>query len=294
MQNVHFTPPQLAPLFGVNVSTIKRWVNQGYLKAEITPGGHRRISREQLTEFIEVHPKYAKNSYVLRRLKQHSNCPNNDCWKRYYRFLLDNNSTEAAQLLDKLYLSGSPILDILSKVITPTMRYIADQWTSEKISVYEEHRMSFMMRSHILHLEQYVPDTADDKSATALLACAPGEFHELPLELIALVLKINGWRTHILGINISIGELIKAARKIHPKFISITKTYATNESEAYFKKLFSFAEENNICVAMGGAAWQKSIAKKSIKMPSCVRFFPALKLFSEHLANYKRKGTIPK
>ncbi|MBU0597408.1 cobalamin-dependent protein [Patescibacteria group bacterium] len=289
MQNVHFTPPQLAPLFGVNVSTIKRWINQGFLKSEVTPGGHRRINREQLLQFTKKYPKYAKKSYVLHRLKKQEYCPEPDCWKKYYGYLLKNNTDAAVQLIDKLYLSGTPILKILKIVITPTLRHMGKEWSKGNITVYEEHRISFHIRSHLLKLDQYIPDKSSLKSPAAILACAPGEYHELPLQLVALIFKQNGWRTFILGVNINITELIKATKKIKPNIIVVSKTYTNIESPSYYKKLLDYAEKNNICLASGGAAWKKKFSQRKWRSYTCTRYFPALKLFDEHLKNYKRK-----
>lgn len=289
MQNVHFTPPQLAPLFGVNVSTIKRWTDKGYLKTEVTAGGHRRITREQLEIFIKKHPRHAKNSYVLRRLLKKEHCPDANCWRVYYRLLKNNEGERAAEVIDKEYLAGSPILEILSKVITPTMRQMSIDWSDETVSVYEEHRMSFAMRTHLIKLSQYIPASNIKQSPAAILTCAPGEYHELPLQLLELVFKNNGWTTHTLGINISVQELKKAALKIKPKVIISSKTHTSKESPTYYKQLFEFADKNNICLAFGGGAWQRKFTHTPWKTKRCARFFPALSEFSSFLKTYKRK-----
>jgi len=285
---VHFTPPQLASLFGVNVSTIKRWINKNFLKANVTPGGHRRVSREQLEIFIKKHPQYTRRSYVLNRLNKKGHCPEPDCWKYYYRFLLKSENDKAGQLLEKEYLSGSSILDILHMVITPTMSHIADDWSKKRISVFEEHRMSFYLRSHLLQLDRFISPVASHKPPAAILACAPGEYHELPLQLLALVLKLNGWKSHILGLNISIFELLKAANKIQPKIIIISKTYTQKESIAYFNKLFAYSKKNSICIACGGCTWEKTFKRGIWKNKKCARFFPALSTFNDFLGSYKR------
>lgn len=284
-----FTPPQLAVLFGVNVSTIKRWADKNYLPTQITPGGHRRINQEQLDLFINRYPRHAKNSYVLKRMIKNNQAPSADNWKKYYSCLLKNENKAAGQIIEKLYLTGTPIMEILHQIITPTMRHIGEEWVSDNITVYEEHRMSFNIRLHLMRLEQFIPDKTTSKSPTALLACAPGEFHEMPLQLVDIIFKLQGWRTHLLGINISIKELIEAAKKIKPHVMVISKTYSTQEAPNFFNKLFQFADRQNICLAFGGGAWNKKFLQKTWKVKKCMHFFPTLKIFSEYLGNYKRK-----
>ncbi len=289
MDNTHFTPPQLAPLFGVNVSTIKRWADRGYLPSERTSGGHRRISSGQLEQFIAAHPRHAKNSYVLKRLHRKDFCPDDNCWKEYYRYLKNDQHREALALLERLYLQGTRMIDLLRVVVTPTMRKIGAEWSQENISVYEEHRMSFHIRAHLIRIEQYIPDKTTKSSPNAILACAPGEYHELPLQLVSIIYKLQGWKTHSLGVNISADELIRAAKKIKPQVITISKTYTKKEAPSYFKKLVAYTEKNNICFAFGGGAWKKEFNKNFWQKRKCAKYFPALKLFDEYLANYLRR-----
>jgi len=40
-------PRQIATYFGVTISTVRRWVNEGRLTAIFTPGGHSRIVADE-------------------------------------------------------------------------------------------------------------------------------------------------------------------------------------------------------------------------------------------------------
>lgn len=46
-----FTTAQAARLLGVSVATVVNWIDDGRLRAHKTPGGHRRISRDDLVAF---------------------------------------------------------------------------------------------------------------------------------------------------------------------------------------------------------------------------------------------------
>ncbi len=46
------TPRDVAELFGVDTSTIKRWAQQGQLRAVETPGGHRRYRRKDIEDAL--------------------------------------------------------------------------------------------------------------------------------------------------------------------------------------------------------------------------------------------------
>ncbi len=48
----YYSTKELARLFRVNESTIKRWADSGKIDCFKTPGGHRRYPPERVLEFI--------------------------------------------------------------------------------------------------------------------------------------------------------------------------------------------------------------------------------------------------
>lgn len=52
---VLYTTSEVGRLCRVSLSTVINWVNEGRLKAFETPGGHRRIKREDLSEFLRTY-----------------------------------------------------------------------------------------------------------------------------------------------------------------------------------------------------------------------------------------------
>lgn len=52
---VYFTTYQVAQMMGVTLPTVVNWTKAGKLNAHRTPGGHRRISREDLVQFANTY-----------------------------------------------------------------------------------------------------------------------------------------------------------------------------------------------------------------------------------------------
>jgi len=50
-----FTSTEVGDLLQVNPSSVKKWVNAGFLSAFRTPGGHRRIRAADLVTFLDQH-----------------------------------------------------------------------------------------------------------------------------------------------------------------------------------------------------------------------------------------------
>ncbi|MBI5547348.1 MAG: excisionase family DNA-binding protein [Deltaproteobacteria bacterium] len=55
MQRRFFTTYEASNFLGVSLPTIVNWIKANRLKAHRTPGGHRRIAREELASFIRRH-----------------------------------------------------------------------------------------------------------------------------------------------------------------------------------------------------------------------------------------------
>jgi excisionase family DNA binding protein len=55
MQRRYFTTFEASQFLGVSLPTIVNWIKADRLKAHRTPGGHRRIAREELASFIRRH-----------------------------------------------------------------------------------------------------------------------------------------------------------------------------------------------------------------------------------------------
>jgi len=51
---------QVANLCNVHLTTVINWVNEGVLPAYTTPGGHRRIKKEDFLEFAKKYQVYSR------------------------------------------------------------------------------------------------------------------------------------------------------------------------------------------------------------------------------------------
>lgn len=63
----YMTPTEVAALMMVSPITVRGWSQKGLLKAEVTPGGHRRYLREEVERFMVVASNNSRRS-VLRVL----------------------------------------------------------------------------------------------------------------------------------------------------------------------------------------------------------------------------------
>lgn len=53
MEKSYLTPNEVAELLMVSTESVRQWSNKGWLKAETTPGGHRRFLRHSVERFAQ-------------------------------------------------------------------------------------------------------------------------------------------------------------------------------------------------------------------------------------------------
>ena len=86
----------------------------------------------------------------------------------------------------------------------------------------------------------------------AVLACAPGELHDLPLIVFGLALHARGWRVTYLGPDTPVGTLLDTAEALEPKLVVVSATTPRHLSRVR-SELGRLAKTAPLAVAGAGA-----------------------------------------
>lgn len=109
----------------------------------------------------------------------------------------------------------------ISQVLLPFMCHVGDSWASGDIDVADEHFASDLVRARLAALSLgATPRTGP----LVLMACPPGESHDIALKAFEVVLQRGGWRTRFLGPDLPLGSLEVAARIIEPDLVVLAAT----------------------------------------------------------------------
>jgi MerR family transcriptional regulator, light-induced transcriptional regulator len=101
-------------------------------------------------------------------------------------------------------------------LILPTLAEIGRGWQAGEVEVSQEHFASNLIRGRLLSLARLWGRGA---GPLALLACAPGEQHDMSLLAFGLLLRSYGWRVLFLGANTPIMTLTETAQTTAPAVI---------------------------------------------------------------------------
>jgi MerR family transcriptional regulator, light-induced transcriptional regulator len=123
---------------------------------------------------------------------------------------LDESGAHAA--IDRL-LAEISIESVLRDVILPYLRALGDRWASGEVTVGQEHFASNILRGRLLGLARGWDRGVGPR---ALLACPPGELHDLGLIVFGLGLRDRGWRITFLGADTPLDTLAATASSLAP------------------------------------------------------------------------------
>ena len=114
---------------------------------------------------------------------------------------------EAQAVIDRV-LAVATTDTLLVDVLFPYLSELGDRWRRGETSIAEEHFASSVIRGRMLGLAR---GWGRGLGPVALLACLPGEQHELGLIGFGLALHARGWRIAYLGSDTPLEEIERAS-----------------------------------------------------------------------------------
>lgn len=163
--------------------------------------------------------------------------------------LLRFDAPEADNVLSEAFAIYS-VEKVCTEIIQPTLVQIGELWHRGAASVAQEHFASQFLRRKLLALLN-IYDVIDGR-ATILAACAPGEYHDLGLLLLALMLVRRNYRVVFLGADVPAEALLEAAAQIQPAVICLSASTAHTFEHAIAVAQQVQAANPELIVCIGG------------------------------------------
>jgi DNA-binding transcriptional MerR regulator len=132
----------------------------------------------------------------------------------------DFDEPAAQRVLDRL-LSEFTLTTVLRDVVLPYLHELGARWEREQVTVAQEHFASNLIRGRLAGLAR---GWGNGRGPRAIVACPPGELHDLPLMIFGIILNRCGWRVDYFGMNTPIDELVQVANKFHPELVVVAAT----------------------------------------------------------------------
>jgi MerR family transcriptional regulator, light-induced transcriptional regulator len=161
----------------------------------------------------------------------------------------------AQAILDRL-LALATVETLLSEVIVPYLQELGERWKRGEASVAQEHFASGVLRGRLLGLAR---GWGLGLGPGAVLACLPGEQHDLGLIAFGLALRSRGWRIVYLGPDSPIDTVADVSRRIEPNLV-VLNAVSRDRVRPVLPELRALARCHRL--ALGGAAAEDRILEK--------------------------------
>jgi DNA-binding transcriptional MerR regulator len=139
---------------------------------------------------------------------------------------------------------------LLRDVIVPYLHELGERWERGDVSIAQEHFASAFLRGRLLGLAR---GWGRGIGPVAVLACAPGEQHDLGLLAFGLALRARGWRIVYLGADTPITSVADAARSCSPAAV-VVSAVNPRAFRRHAEELVQLGRDARLCLGGAGAA----------------------------------------
>jgi MerR family transcriptional regulator, light-induced transcriptional regulator len=162
---------------------------------------------------------------------------------------LDRLDEQAANTaLDRLF-AAYTVETVLQEVVLPYLHRLGERWEAGEVSVGQEHFASNLLRGRLVGLAQ---GWGQGQGPGAILACVPGEQHELGLLTFGVALRRRGWRITYLGTDSPISAVADIAPTLAPAVVVLLSMNPDNFLD-HAREIEQLAKQVPVVIAGPGA-----------------------------------------
>jgi len=271
----------LAEKTGVAPTTLRAWERRyGLLKPQRTPKGHRLYSVKDV-EVVSRIVKLLNDNFTISKaiseikledMQERANAdslgavPSSDHWEVFQKRFLSAIELFDDNKLDALYneaLSLYPIDLVSSQILRPLLSHLGLRWTEREAGIAEEHFFSSYLRNKVGARVHHA--SGKTKGSRLLLACVPGEFHELGSLLFGLSAMTRGYRLLFLGADLPLEQIRLVTQSTDIDGVVLSAVNVSIRGQIA-RELDQLAEALSCPLMLGGSASQTVVESVNDKI----------------------------
>jgi MerR family transcriptional regulator, light-induced transcriptional regulator len=163
----------------------------------------------------------------------------------------------AQAILDRL-LALATVETLLAEVVVPYLQELGERWKRGEASVAQEHFASGVLRGRLLGLAR---GWGLGRGPLAVLACLPGEQHDLGLIAFGLALRSQGWRIVYLGPDSPLDTVADVSHQLEPSLV-VLNAVSRERVRPVLPQLRALTRRHKL--ALGGAAAEDTLETDGI------------------------------
>jgi DNA-binding transcriptional MerR regulator len=213
---------EFARRVGVSAAVLRAWERRyGLIEPIRSPGGFRLYTAEDADRVLRMQQgldqglSAAQAARAARASARPSEGLLDDAAERLLTAIRAYDEGAVHEVLDESF-AAFGLEAVLRDLLFPVLAQVGREWKEGTLAVSQEHFASNVIRARLLALARL---WGRGRGPVAVLACAPGEQHDISLLAFGLVLRSHGWRIVFLGADTPIATLAQAAESTRPALI---------------------------------------------------------------------------
>lgn len=243
---------------GVPTGTLRAWERRyAVLDPQRTDAGYRLYSEadvervQRIRRLLDDGLSISEAARLVRSGISPDDAPADDGGRlspeAFTDALVRFDGAAAQSILDDLTARFS-VSSVAVRVVLPALRTIGEQQANGALGIGHEHFASNLIRGRFWGLTR----TWDQGGgARAVLACAPGDHHDLGLLIFGIALRERGWRITYLGVDTPAAVLLDIVEQLDARaaVVSFTRSVRSVPDAEVFRQVAARA-----AFAIGGRA----------------------------------------
>ena len=253
----------VSELTGVNAITLRAWETRyGLIEPIRKSSGHRLYTQEHIDlinrvvglldrgmRIGQINAETLSGSGFGRKTGDEKQ----NHWQRYINGMIAAIIQFDESSLERIYgeaLSYYPVRVVTDRLLAPLLEELGERWASKQGSVAEEHYFGFYLRNKLG--ARFHHRSQAQTGPRLLLACMPGDLHEVGLLLFALDACDHGFQTVLLGTNMPTEELPAAVNKTKADALVLSGVIEPEE-KVVAEQLPRLVNDVSVPVFLGGS-----------------------------------------
>lgn len=174
-------------------------------------------------------------------------------WQSYLDLALSGRGPDAVHLvIDELVTGGLDVVSLYEDVLSPAARRVGELWHASEISVADEH-FATQLSQHVIATAVAIMPSPEPSGSVVVLACPPGELHDMGVRMLGHTLSAHGHVTHMLGASTPVRDLVRYVERVEATHVGISIATALSIPSAQ-RAVEALAEATDARVFVGGRA----------------------------------------
>ncbi len=148
-------------------------------------------------------------------------------YRDYLKALLAGDRARCTVIAQGLLESGVDARDLYLNLFQRALYEVGSLWEEHKVSVAVEH-LATAITERLLTLAHSRIFSGPRRNRSVLIACAPGEHHQLGGRMVADLFEMYGWQGDFLGANLPASDLVDMVTARKPDMVGLSVSLDCN------------------------------------------------------------------